>query len=80
MTKKSGETFEFKVDRVTDKEIIGEEMQVSFDEINRIQKKEVSPVKTTGLVVGIIVVVVAGVVVVFWQFVPPSAYLGKSVM
>ena len=43
-------------------------------------EKEVSPVKTTGLVVGIIVVVVAGVVVVFWQFVPPSAYLGKSVM
>jgi hypothetical protein len=64
VTKKNGETQEFKVVRVTSDGIEGEGVQIAFDEIDSIQKEEISPGKTTGLVVGIIALVVVVIALV----------------
>ena len=58
VTTKSGDIYKFKIVRVTDEAIYGEEVRIMYEEIDSIDRKEFSAAKTGGLWAGLSVVAV----------------------
>jgi hypothetical protein len=54
VTTRDNRELEFEVQEITENRLVGEQVKVTFSDIGNIERKESNPVKTTGLVVGVL--------------------------